>query len=44
MYTWGIRSIDRRLRYLEIYCNNLDKGFRGGSQNEVKKKLEGPLN
>ena len=41
MYAWSIRSLDRRLRYFEIYYN--DKGVAEEDvMDAVKKDLEGP--
>ena len=42
MYAWGIRSLDRRLRYFEIYCNNPEFPWTEEVKDEGKKKSEGP--
>ena len=42
MYARGIRSLDRRLRYFEIYCNNPEFPWTEEVKDEGKKKSEGP--
>ena len=41
MYTWSIRSLDRRLRCFEIYHNNPEVSVEE-VKDAVKKELEGP--